>query len=72
MKEKITSVRKPKFAIRTDYAGEPEGAQYPLKTRIRLGVYSVPHPNPEDGDFEIRITKKNLSDWRPAATFLHD
>jgi len=69
---KIGEIKKPKYATRTDYAGEPEGAQYPVQIKIRLGLYVIPHPNPEDGGFEIRITRKNLSVWQPFATFLHD
>ncbi len=65
-------IAKPKFATRTDYEGEVEGTQYPVKTKIRLGVYCIPHSNPEDGCYEIRITKENLSDWRPISTFVHD
>ena len=62
----------PRYGIRIDYGGEYEGTQYPQKTRIRLGVYMIPHPNPEEGSFEIRITRKNLHDWQPFATFVHD
>lgn len=72
MKENLKNILKPKFAIRIDFAGEPEGEQYPFETKIRLGVYSVPRPNPEDGAFEIRITNKNLRDWQPFAAFLYD
>ncbi len=64
--------QKGKFATRIDYAGELEGAQYPFEVKIRLGVYMISHPNPEDGSFVIRITSKNLHDWQPFATFVHD
>ncbi len=60
------------FATRIDFEGEPEGAQYPIEVKIRLGTYMIPHPNPEDGSYEIRITKENLHDWQPFATFVHD
>ncbi len=73
MKErKVSGTKTSKYAIRIGYVGELEGAQYPQETRIRLGVYSIPHSNPEEGSFEIRITKRNLSDWQPFATFVHD
>lgn len=71
-RETIKKNKKPRYATRVDYAGESEGTQYPQKTRIRLGTYLIPHPNPENGSFEIVITRKNLYDWQPLATFLHD
>ncbi len=65
-------IKKPKYATRTDYSGELEGAQYPSTIKIRLGIYVIPHPNPEDGSYEIRITKRNIYDWHPSATFVKD
>lgn len=71
-RETVKKNKKPRYATRVDYAGELEGTQYPQKTKIRLGTYYIPHPNPEDGSFKMVITRKNLQDWQPFATFLHD